>query len=319
MIDIENAFQALALDERRKAFSPTLWYIPKDRPQAERTSNLLQVWFPGVHINIGGGSSDTAKGKGDAERKFLCFTFLSTVLKTCVEMANITFAWMVECVRPYLAFNETTIAQSLIEYTHLLETINCKNNDHHDPTKQPGLISRAYNGVYNSLPSVFEEPPQAPLAVGWGTANYVDSYQGVMALAGEKRRQPGKCETEVYVQNKSMLWKYVSGDVLMESKLLKDLGDTKEKIHPVARFRREKLEEGKKDMGGLQDWQYRKKAGGNGFEWYKDDLVLDEYVIQDSRGEVGRFPNIERLVASGVAEAVEFLKKTDIVNGITRR
>jgi hypothetical protein len=116
-----------------------------------------------------------------------------------------------------------------------------------------------------------------------------------------------------------MLWKYVSGDVLMESKLLKDLGDTKEKIHPVARFRREKLEEGKKDMGGLQDWQYRKKAGGNGFEWYKDDLVLDEYVIQDSRGEVGRFPNIERLVASGVAEAVEFLKKTDIVNGITRR
>jgi len=232
-------------------------------------------------------------------------------------MAYITFAWMVECIRPFLAFNETAIAQSLNEYRYLLENINCKNNHHHDPTKQPGLISRVYNGVYNSLPSVFEKPPQAPLAVGWGTADYVDSYQGVMALAGEKRRQPGQCETEVYVENKSMVWKYVSGDVLMEAKLLKDLGETNEKVHPVARFRREKLEKGKKDTGGLQGWEYREKAGGKGFEWFKGDLVLDEYVIQSSRGEVGNFLNVERLIACDVEEAVGFLKKTDIVNGIT--
>jgi hypothetical protein len=34
-------------------------------------SNLLQVWFPGVHINIGGGSDDLLKDKkGDFERKW---------------------------------------------------------------------------------------------------------------------------------------------------------------------------------------------------------------------------------------------------------
>lgn len=33
------------------------------KPQSE----LLQVWFPGVHINIGGGSSDTLDNKGDLE------------------------------------------------------------------------------------------------------------------------------------------------------------------------------------------------------------------------------------------------------------
>lgn len=33
-------------------------------------SNLLQVWFPGVHINVGGGSDDLLKDKkGDFERK----------------------------------------------------------------------------------------------------------------------------------------------------------------------------------------------------------------------------------------------------------
>jgi len=34
------------------------------------TSKLLQVWFPGVHINIGGGSSDSSKDEGDLEGAF---------------------------------------------------------------------------------------------------------------------------------------------------------------------------------------------------------------------------------------------------------
>lgn len=32
-------------------------------------SELLQVWFPGVHISVGGGSSDTLGDKGDLEGK----------------------------------------------------------------------------------------------------------------------------------------------------------------------------------------------------------------------------------------------------------
>ncbi|MEQ1727359.1 MAG: DUF2235 domain-containing protein [Vicinamibacterales bacterium] len=47
---IENAYHALAIDERRKPFSPTLW----ERP-ISWGGMLEQVWFAGVHSNIGGG------------------------------------------------------------------------------------------------------------------------------------------------------------------------------------------------------------------------------------------------------------------------
>jgi len=47
---IENAFHALAIDEKRKPFAPTLWEIKNNS-----TQKLEQTWFPGVHTNIGGG------------------------------------------------------------------------------------------------------------------------------------------------------------------------------------------------------------------------------------------------------------------------
>ncbi|KAH7394814.1 hypothetical protein BKA66DRAFT_381512, partial [Pyrenochaeta sp. MPI-SDFR-AT-0127] len=53
---IKNAFHALALDETRSAFTPTLWQLPED--QNRHQSSLCQVWFPGAHIDVGGGNSD---------------------------------------------------------------------------------------------------------------------------------------------------------------------------------------------------------------------------------------------------------------------
>lgn len=47
---IANAYQALAVDERRRPFQPSLWRRP-DGWQG----NLEQAWFAGVHSNIGGG------------------------------------------------------------------------------------------------------------------------------------------------------------------------------------------------------------------------------------------------------------------------
>ena len=41
--NIENAFQALALDEKRASFQPCVW---EKRDDGE--TNLVQVWFPGV-------------------------------------------------------------------------------------------------------------------------------------------------------------------------------------------------------------------------------------------------------------------------------
>ena len=74
--DIQHAYHALALDEHRGAFRPTLWYIDHEmRSELEREGKpipeLKQVWFPGVHINSGGGSDDCIKDmKGDLESKF---------------------------------------------------------------------------------------------------------------------------------------------------------------------------------------------------------------------------------------------------------
>jgi uncharacterized protein (DUF2235 family) len=47
---VDNAFQALAIDERRKPFQPSVWeQSPKANGQV-----LEQVWFAGVHSNVGG-------------------------------------------------------------------------------------------------------------------------------------------------------------------------------------------------------------------------------------------------------------------------
>ncbi len=48
-----HARHALAMDERRGSFAPTLWSNEKDH------KDMRQIWFPGVHSDIGGGYSET--------------------------------------------------------------------------------------------------------------------------------------------------------------------------------------------------------------------------------------------------------------------
>lgn len=52
---IENAYHAVAIDERRLIFQPTLM-TPGSTHMAE---NFEQKWFAGVHSNVGGGYSNT--------------------------------------------------------------------------------------------------------------------------------------------------------------------------------------------------------------------------------------------------------------------
>ena len=47
-----HAFQALAIDEQRGPFEATLWERPKEPISGQVVE---QVWFPGVHANVGGG------------------------------------------------------------------------------------------------------------------------------------------------------------------------------------------------------------------------------------------------------------------------
>jgi uncharacterized protein (DUF2235 family) len=49
---VQHAFHALALDERRPPFQPLPWNRPKSPAQPQV---LRQVWFRGVHSDVGGG------------------------------------------------------------------------------------------------------------------------------------------------------------------------------------------------------------------------------------------------------------------------
>lgn len=55
-LPIENGFHALAIDEHRRAFVPTLWTTKTSTLAAPRpVANVEQRWFVGTHGNVGGG------------------------------------------------------------------------------------------------------------------------------------------------------------------------------------------------------------------------------------------------------------------------
>jgi uncharacterized protein (DUF2235 family) len=68
--NLRYAYQALALDDDRKPFRPTLWEMPTAGAHTS-LKEMKQTWFPGAHSNVGGSYPDTG-------------------------MADITLAWMTE-------------------------------------------------------------------------------------------------------------------------------------------------------------------------------------------------------------------------------
>ena len=56
---IRRACHAVAIDERRRPFAPTLWL---NRPNA--VGRVEQVWFPGVHGDVGGGRPAAGLSEG---------------------------------------------------------------------------------------------------------------------------------------------------------------------------------------------------------------------------------------------------------------
>ncbi len=48
---VKCAYHALSLDDERRTFHPILW----DERRKEDADRIWQVWFPGVHANVGGG------------------------------------------------------------------------------------------------------------------------------------------------------------------------------------------------------------------------------------------------------------------------
>jgi uncharacterized protein (DUF2235 family) len=75
--EVEHAYHAISIDEKRKPFAPTLWCTAPNEGQ-----KFEQVWFAGVHSDVGGGYPE-------------------------VDLSDLTFGWMVEKAKGAgLAFDE---------------------------------------------------------------------------------------------------------------------------------------------------------------------------------------------------------------------
>jgi uncharacterized protein (DUF2235 family) len=59
--DIEIGRHAISIDERRAFFRSNLW-MPKGPPPLGGPKDLKQVWFPGVHCDVGGGYPEPESG-----------------------------------------------------------------------------------------------------------------------------------------------------------------------------------------------------------------------------------------------------------------
>lgn len=88
---VKNAFQALAIDERRTAFKPCIWnQTDYAKAQGQR---LEQAWFAGVHTNIGGGYE-------------------------CSRLSDCAFEWMRDRAKQCgLVFNDRVFAEQKITVT----------------------------------------------------------------------------------------------------------------------------------------------------------------------------------------------------------
>ena len=74
---VRRAFQALAIDEHRRNFLPSIW----DTSGASDKQEVEQAWFAGAHSNVGGGYPDPT-------------------------LSDQAFLWMVDKAKPLLAFDE---------------------------------------------------------------------------------------------------------------------------------------------------------------------------------------------------------------------
>jgi uncharacterized protein (DUF2235 family) len=84
---IKNGFHAMAIDERRAPFMPTLW---TGTPAADQY--VEQVWFTGAHSDVGGGEPDDVDG--------------------VKALSDITLSWMMSKARALgIVFDETVASQ----------------------------------------------------------------------------------------------------------------------------------------------------------------------------------------------------------------
>lgn len=85
--NVAKARQALAIDDERTSFWPILW---KEGTAESSSVDVQQVWFAGMHSNVGGGYPRTG-------------------------LANVAYAWMIQNIHGLLAFKSGAVAAALAD------------------------------------------------------------------------------------------------------------------------------------------------------------------------------------------------------------
>lgn len=71
MADIQIGRHAVSIDERRAFFRTNLWFR---REGGGGPLDLKQVWFPGVHCDVGGGYPEEESGLSKIAREWMLET-----------------------------------------------------------------------------------------------------------------------------------------------------------------------------------------------------------------------------------------------------
>lgn len=211
-------------------------------------SKLLQVWFPGVHINIGGGSTLTLENKGNME-----------------EMSNIVFAWMLDRIKGFVSLNEDTLQKEQLSRQARFEKINNslrwynKRMDRRKTESWGKWLQRGGQWVASSILHPLT-PGDTPAYMdervySWGLGDLPDNFGIVYVANGSRPRTPGRYALDKQGQK---------------------LGETFEQIHPVVGYRVEKTKENSVKSKRYRpiwltgdSYERRKKKEGGYEYWFK--------------------------------------------------
>lgn len=341
--DVNHAFQALALDEHRNAFSPTMWYLPKlknvtpeqiesqkkmveakaqewddmlkdaislkdsgnasdrDVNDAARKLNaiakalnqesrklirleddykhqchprtLRQVWFPGYHINIGGGSDDTLRKEGDME-----------------EMSNITFAWMLDQIKPYVSLHEEYIIEEREASEYFIAKLIESPPDDASWGAWAQRKAASIASIFKTPTTTSDKQVDKRRSYGWGTGPMQDSFTLFYYLNGSSRRTPGRYDS---FDKKGNL-----------------RGETFEFIHPVVGFRQMQLKDYAPIGNGVK-FDRRKAVDENDHPTYVYDLGDGPSRKSIPEWRLGDVDSYERLAITSKA-AYDYVDEMDL-------
>jgi hypothetical protein len=197
--NVENAYQALALDEKRTPFQPTVWETPR-KDSNSKLKVLKQTWFPGVHTSIGGGYADTS-------------------------ISDITLAWMITQLSAHLQFDPDYIPRQQKLNAEFYGTIPV-------PIREwaLGLIPRSDKGLLNTMSSRSLRTPGEYHATSPETGKklpqtLVETHEFIHPSVRYRRDEGGQAVVDnkedyssraVYVPDAITDWKYLEGDAAVK-------------------------------------------------------------------------------------------------------